>query len=270
MKCLVTADLHYALKQYDWLMHVAPQFDVVIIAGDLLDISSHVDGRTQMVVVLKYLDRLRTMTRLVTCSGNHDLDLRNADGEKTAQWFAKIRAMGIATDCDTFTAGDTLFTICPWWDGPMTKAAVGEQLARDAVKARSATSWAWVYHAPPAGSPTSWGGQRSYGDVELMEWINLYRPAFVFSGHVHQSPFCQGGSWVDRIGSTWVFNAGYQIGPTPAYVILDSDDRTVMWLSTSRWEVAKLDEALSRPVAKLDELPPWLKVSDQLLGLSPA
>lgn len=55
MKCLLVSDLHYALKQFDWTSEHAPHFDVVILAGDHVDISGHVDGRTQITVILKYL-----------------------------------------------------------------------------------------------------------------------------------------------------------------------------------------------------------------------
>jgi len=34
MKCLLVSDLHYALKQYDWITNVSKDFDVVVIAGD--------------------------------------------------------------------------------------------------------------------------------------------------------------------------------------------------------------------------------------------
>ena len=37
MRCLVVADLHYSLPQYDWLVNVADSFDLVIIAGDHLE-----------------------------------------------------------------------------------------------------------------------------------------------------------------------------------------------------------------------------------------
>ena len=56
---LIVADLHYSLPQYDWLTQVAGRFDVVIIAGDHLDLSSMVDLRAQSVVVRKYIDLLR-------------------------------------------------------------------------------------------------------------------------------------------------------------------------------------------------------------------
>jgi Icc-related predicted phosphoesterase len=69
MRCLVVADLHYALQQYDWVIDVAPAFDVVIIAGDHLEIASLVDRRTQSVVIQKYIQRLKERTRLIVCSG---------------------------------------------------------------------------------------------------------------------------------------------------------------------------------------------------------
>ena len=74
MRLLLVADLHYSLPQFDWVLDMAPDFDVVVMAGDHLDLGSIVDGRAQSVVVRKYFSRLRAKTRLVICSGNHDLD----------------------------------------------------------------------------------------------------------------------------------------------------------------------------------------------------
>lgn len=267
MKCLLVADLHYALKQYDWLLRAAPYFDVVIIAGDHLDLSSHVPRPAQIVVVLKYLQRLRTLTTLVTCSGNHDLDAHNEAGEKTARWFSNIRGMGIAADGDSLLVDGTLFTMCPWWDGPVTKAAISAQLARDAAKEKK--RWIWVYHAPPADSPTSWDGKRSYGDKELSQWIAAYRPDLVFCGHVHYAPVQPGGSWVDRIGASWVFNAGYQIGPVPAYVVIDTDAAQTLWFSTTRLEAAHLHALESPHVEKLGAVPAWFTAADRILGQAP-
>ena len=59
MRILVVADLHYSLPQYDWLLAEAPRYDLVIIAGDHIDLSSAVDGRAQILVISKYLDMLR-------------------------------------------------------------------------------------------------------------------------------------------------------------------------------------------------------------------
>ena len=259
MKCLLTSDLHYALKQFDWVSNVAKNFDVVVIAGDHLDISSAVDIRFQIPVILTYLKRIHPVTTLMICSGNHDLDARGPAGEKVAKWISKARQIGAPSDGDTVTIKDTLFTICPWWDGPKAREEVSAQLAHDAEKPKS--RWIWIYHAPPAASPTSWDGQKFYGDAYLLKWIEQYQPDIVLSGHIHQSPFREGGSWVDRLGSTWVFNPGRQTGPSPTHVIFNTDESMALWFSLAGAEFVQLDQSLRRPVAALTALPDWLTTS---------
>src|SRR5210317_2251748 len=100
MKILLTADLHYTLKQLDWLSANASRFDVVIIAGDLLDLVSIVELQTQIVVVMKYLRRMSPAARLLVSSGNHDLNAKNADGEAFARWMRRVRELGVPTDGD--------------------------------------------------------------------------------------------------------------------------------------------------------------------------
>jgi Icc-related predicted phosphoesterase len=90
MRCLVVADLHYSLPQFDWVLAVAPYFDLVIVAGDALDIGSSVDFRAQIVVVRKYLALLSEITPVILCSGNHDLDERDDGGEKIARWVDSV------------------------------------------------------------------------------------------------------------------------------------------------------------------------------------
>ena len=266
MRLLVVADLHYSLPQYDWVLSVAADFDLVIIAGDHLDLSSMVDVRAQIVVIGKYLDRLREKTRLIVCSGNHDLDSLSGDGEKISRWIRDVP--GVATDGQSLTIGDTLFSICAWWDGPVEREAIGEQFRADATKPRR--TWIWVYHAPPSQSPTSWGGSRSYGDVELTKWIDAYQPDIVFAGHVHQAPFIKDGSWVDRVGATWVFNAGHQYGAPPAHLMVDTEARQALWFSAAGNEQVSLDRPLARPVEKLASLPLWLTSADRPPGPVPA
>src|ERR1700742_1495763 len=139
MRCLVVADLHYSLPQFDWLLSAAAQFDLVIFAGDALDIGSAVDFRAQIVVVKKYLARLPKQTRIILCSGNHDLDERNTEGEKYSRWIGEVRELGIACDGDDLSIGDTLFTVCPWWDGPLLRQRIDSQLG--AAAARRPQRW---------------------------------------------------------------------------------------------------------------------------------
>jgi predicted phosphodiesterase len=42
VRILLVSDLHYTLPQLDWVVRSAPSFELVVLAGDQLDISSTV------------------------------------------------------------------------------------------------------------------------------------------------------------------------------------------------------------------------------------
>ena len=241
MRILLVSDLHYTLPQLDWVVRMAPRYDLVVLAGDHLDISSAVALDAQSVVILRYLALLQAAGRVAVCSGNHDLTGPDARGEQCALWLAEARAAGVPSDGDSLQIGDTRVTICPWWDGPLGRDAVQAQLAADA-ESRPAR-WIWVYHWPPLGSPTCWTGRRHYGDTELGAWIGRFRPDLVLTGHVHEPPFKPQGAWADRIDGSWVFNAGRQIGPVPAHIEIDLDAGTAAWNSMMGREELRLADA---------------------------
>jgi Icc-related predicted phosphoesterase len=229
MKILYVADLHYSLKQFDWLLANARSFDVVAIGGDLLDVAGALDPDVQMAVVERYLRRLRNQTRLLVVSGNHDADARNAAGEWFAKWLRRLRGDGLFVDGDEISLPEATVTLCPWWDGPMSRAEL-EQFISEAAS-RVTGKWIWIHHAPPDQSPVSWTGKKFGGDKYLVEWIQRFGPDFVFCGHIHNSPFYADGSWIDRIGKTWVFNPGRQIGPRPTSIVLDLAAMNAEWVS---------------------------------------
>jgi len=230
VRALLVSDIHYSLKQFDWIVDAASDFDVVVLAGDHLDIASRVAPDAQIAVVLEYMKRIAARTTVVACSGNHDLDGRNDFGERAAAWLDEARDAGVIVDGASLADEKMLLTVCPWWDGPQTRTRVDVQLAADAEHARD-RMWVWVYHAPPEPSPTSWTGRRHYGDADLTAWIEHHRPAVVLCGHVHQAPFASSGTWIDRIGTTTVLNAGRQRGPIPTRIEIDTGTREASWFS---------------------------------------
>jgi Icc-related predicted phosphoesterase len=244
VRILLVSDLHYTLPQFDWVERRAADIDLVVVAGDHVDISSAVPVDVQLTAIVRHLGRLRELAPLVVASGNHDLTGRDRNGEKAALWLDDLRALGIAVDGDSLVLDDTLVTVCPWWDGPIGREVVAAQLAADA--ARRPGVWIWVYHWPPMGSPTSWTGRGHYGDADLRSWIEELHPDGVLCGHVHDSPFKAAGSWVDLIGRTWVFNPGRQIGPTPTHVVIDLAARSASWSSLAGEEEQSLNEPVAR------------------------
>ena len=239
MKMLFVADLHYTLKQFDWLAANAGGFDVVVIGGDLLDLGSALTIDVQIVVVEKYLARLSQRTKVLVSSGNHDGDARSAADESICRWLHDAKAEQLFVDGDTVETGGALITICPWWDGPESRTQLEKLLAQDAARPKS--KWIWIHHAPPEGSPVSWAGKKFGGDEFLVQWIQQYQPDLVLCGHIHNAPFLAKGSWIDRLGRTWVFNPGKQIGPNPTYLLFDLEKMSVEWVSLEGQVVQQLD-----------------------------
>ncbi len=255
MRIVVVADIHYALKQYDWLLSIASGYDAVVIAGDLLELASSVDRRAQIVVLKTYLSKLSEQSNVIVCSGNHDLDGEAPSGEKTAVWMSTLDDLGIITDGGSSYLSGVRFSAFPWWDGPDSRQQVGAQLEADSKLEHE--RWVWVYHAPPADNPVSWGGQRHFGDPELNTWIDVFQPDLVLGGHVHQSPFIPAGSWIDRIDRTWVFNTGQQPGSHPTHIAIDLDQNQAIWFSAAGAQTQSLN-APSAPPEPLRSLPDWV------------
>ena len=251
MRCLVVADLHYSLPQFDWLLAAAPQFDLVIFAGDALDIGSFVDFRAQILVVKKYLSLLSGLTRVILCSGNHDLDERSPEGEKISRWVGEVRELGIACDGDSFVHRRHAVHGLP-----VVGRAAGESTDREPAVAKPQPSGC----SDGSGCITRRRRIRrragaASGFSATSNWCSgssATSPSMVISGHVHQSPFIPDGSWFDRLGSTWVFNAGLQPGRPPVYIVLDIDDGTAFWLSAGDAQWIDLNAPLQRPAAPVD------------------
>jgi Icc-related predicted phosphoesterase len=246
MKLLFVADLHYALKQFDWAAANASRFEAVIIGGDLLELGSYLEPDIQTVVVEKYLNRMRQDTRVIVSSGNHDTDQHNEHGEAVAQWIREAKAPQLFVDGDGVDCNDTLITVCPWWDGPVTRAEVAQQLARDAARAKQ--KWLWIHHAPPDQSAVSWTGKVYGGDPYLVDWIKQFQPDLVLSGHIHNAPFYAEGSWVDQLGKTWVFNPGKQPGAQHTFLSIDLEQMRVDWVSAEEQDSRELRTTDRAPI----------------------
>lgn len=227
MRYLVTSDLHYALRQLDWIAEQAAEFDAVVLTGDLLDAAGGAELNAQIALFVAYLRRLAETTVVVANSGNHDLTERRPDGEKAAGWMHDVGS-GVVTDGTSVPVGPDLVSSCAWWEGDATRREVETQLEREAAIERDGL-WIWAYHSPPDGSPTSWSGRRHFGDEVLNALIDRHQPDLVLTGHVHEAPYQADGAWHDRIGGTTILNAGRQTGPVPAHLVVDTGLRTASW-----------------------------------------
>ena len=149
IRILSVADLHYKLRQLDWVASVAADYDLVVLAGDLLDISSIVEPDAQIAVVLEYLRRLAARHDRRRVLGQPRPQRRErARRARRPRWLDAARDAGVFVDGTSFGTDRELVTVCPWWDGPRTRDDVDAQLAADAA-VLDGRRWIWAYHAPP-------------------------------------------------------------------------------------------------------------------------
>ena len=245
MKLLITSDLHYNLQQFEWLLRVAPDFDYVVLAGDLLNVAGYLELELQITVVGEYLERLSKVSRVIVCSGNHDGETKTESGEYTAKWLQAIASETLFVDWQEVRDRDVLISVCPWWDGPESRKEMDQMLEKHSRLEYK--KWLWIHHAPPDQCRVSWTGKRHGGDKFLNELIKRYEPTFVISGHIHTAPFYQAGGWVDRLHNTWVCNPGNQPGPVPTTIQLDLGTMGAIFDCSEGRETADLSDPAVLP-----------------------
>lgn len=232
MKILVVSDLHYSLRQFDWLASQNLPSDLIIVAGDLMQLGSNVDSDTQAAVVEQYFRRICQRVPMVVCSGNHDL-VDEGDGTRTAEWLADLAIPGLVVDQGCYQNELLRVLAFPWWETPDERDEVegwlADQQRQQEELSQDPRAVIWVHHAPPLGSKTSWSGKRDLGDAAVLKWIETYQPTLVFCGHVHNAPYYPDGSWIDRVGDTVVVNGGQQIGEVPATVMVEVEQGRLTW-----------------------------------------
>lgn len=239
LKLLVTSDIHYNLRQFDWLLQTANRYDCLIIAGDLLNVAGYLELELQITVVSEYLRKLSGLTQVAVCSGNHDGETKNRFGEYTAAWLQSIRSKSLLVDGQCLQTNGALLSVCAWWDGARSRAEMAQMLEKHSRLPHS--QWMWAHHEPPDQCRVSWTGKRHGGDKFLNPLIQRYSPTVVFSGHIHTAPFYQAGGWIDRVHNSWVCNPGNQPGPVPTTIQLDLKTMTAIFDCNEGREIAELN-----------------------------
>jgi Icc-related predicted phosphoesterase len=239
MRILVVSDIHYSLRQFDWLSEVCSDWDLLVIAGDLMELACSVDPDTQAAVVEQYFRKISQRTPLVVCSGNHDL-IEDFEGVRSNEWLEELAIPGLTVDRGLYENEQLRILSLPWWETEEEKARAAAFLEAQ-YRPDEERPVFWVHHAPPLGAKTSWNGKRDLGDKTIVEWIEKYSPNLVLSGHVHNAPYYAEGSWIDRIGETVVINGGRQTGDRPATVEIEVENGSLVWCGMEGCEKASLE-----------------------------
>lgn len=200
MRLLLASDLHRNLEAARSIVDRAPDFDVVVIAGDL---AIKREGLQEIVNVLAPIE---TPTVLVCGNGESPEELQAAcararDQVTGARWASAhvLHGSSIEIGSVTFFGLGGAVPVTPFgsWSYDLPEEDAADLLSMCPEGA------VLVSHSPPNGHVDSDGSGRHHGSWSVLETIGRARPRLVVCGHIHA---CWGQE--SRIGESPIVNAG--------------------------------------------------------------
>jgi len=253
MKILHLSDLHLNRAWLDWASAAADQYDLVCVAGDLLDMFSKNPPLHGMLLVKEWADKFPG--RMALCSGNHDgngpemtppahllTELAAEDRLRAEHLLAHEQWMDGLGRADLVPDGRSELVPCGKRGVVLTTIPYDTTAVRwhedlwqtgAQVRRESGAPWIVLHHEPPTG--TKVGGNS--GNDGLPHLVEEYQPNFVLSGHLHLEPYR--GDFGARIGATWCFNPGHPDGmkadkvAKPNHIVIDLPQGTATWHFTT-------------------------------------
>ena len=210
MTILHVTDFHFNQSWFDWLLHRAPAHDVVVMSGDMLDLSIATRHERQIEWVSNWLNAFPRP--IFVCSGNHDLEW----DAKAERWTPAYWLRGISNPL-------------VWTDGQRVELDGLSFLSIGATtRPKGGHADVWVVHAPPSNTLVAQRSDGSdSGDPDLILPARLYAPQLVLSGHVHTPR-----DWQERRDQTTFLNPGRATGARfPNHILVQTETMTCQFIS---------------------------------------
>jgi hypothetical protein len=225
MTLLLTSDLNGQFRWYEWLAGAANRVDAICVAGDLINpFRGEIRSQREMAEFAAW--RLGgSRVGFFACEGDQDL------WGSRWHWLKSLAG--------TRRNGEVAVTSVPW---KCEDPAWFENPRRWSKEASGC--WLVLEHEPPPGTAVAAGAA-----TELLEdsLAMKFAPDFLLSGHMRCAPWLREGSWWDRRGRTFVFNAGFDPESAfPCHILLDTARREAIWKHADGYERIRLD-AFSSP-----------------------
>jgi hypothetical protein len=212
IRLLLTADLHYRIHWFRWLIEQAPDFDLVCIAGDLLDMFKSETQIEQARQVRTLIRELADIIPVAICSGNHDNAGRliSYDRASVYEWFTDLGThRNIITDGSTRKLENLIVTTVPYHCSRQEKSIWLDR--GSTIRRQTGMPWIVLHHVP-AKNGSGVSGEES----EASELLVTYRPDYFVSGHDHAFPYTNGQSWNQKLGKVSVLVPGQLLSAPPA------------------------------------------------------
>ncbi len=240
VKILLLADLHSERAWYRWVLSEVVKYDLVCIAGDLIDMFKESGKQVDFLREQWLPTFIASGKALALCSGNHDFSI--------APWLSMMNFRNVVADGQTqlltLAGGERLVvTTCPytWSFNEFDEQMLDLWRTGARLRQQHDAPWLVLHHEPPE--------QFSPARVinKLGVWIERFSPDYVSSGHFHESTAVL-GRFCHRVQSSWCFNNGCMAGALiPNHTVLDTAERTAVWNATTPgWRQETQTVALSQ------------------------
>src|ERR1700675_1059553 len=230
MRLLVPADLHFRIRWFRWLIEKAPSYDLVCIAGDLLDMFNPETRLEQARQVRTLIRELADIVPVAICSGNHENAGRLASHDRASlyEWFIDLGTHGnIITDGSTRKLENLIVTTIPYHCSRQEKSIWLDR--GSTIRRQTGIPWIVLHHVP-AKTGLGVSGEES----EAAELLVAYPPDYFVSGHDHAFPYTSGQSWNQKMGESRLLVPGQLLkAPFPNYIKLDTESRELSWHTSS-------------------------------------
>ncbi len=181
MNILLLADLHSQRPWYRWVLAELVGYDLVCVAGDLIDMFKPLDGQIDFLRDEWLPAFIRSGKSLAVCSGNHD--------HAIVPWLSMISHGNVIGDGQTqFVTTPTgerlIVTTCPyqWSFSESDRDMLSLWRTGARLREQQNAQWLVLHHEPPE----QFSPERVINKLGL--WIERFAPDYVSSGHFHEAP----------------------------------------------------------------------------------
>ncbi len=220
---LITADLHADPNHFQWISNHAGNYQLIIIAGDLMDaFEARFPLGQQLTMIQEWLNRLLAQGVYVAVTeGNHD-DFQDSDGNS----ILPLDHPAFIGPGMTRMIPDVATVTCLPWEASAWPTHHPAPTQR--TSGPGTVPWIVVCHLPPACSGLSEGNWSD--DPHVKDFIEKYQPGYLACGHFHEAPY-RFGTARDTLGVTTILNPGrsYSPSPIPNYILLNPVNGKTEW-----------------------------------------
>jgi hypothetical protein len=211
---------HFRLQWFRWLIEQAPDFDLVCIACDLLDMFNPETRLEQSRQVRPLIRELADVVPVAICSGNQDNAgrLDSHDRASVYGWFIDLGTHpNIISDGSTRKLENLIVTTIPYHCSRQEESVWLDR--GSTIRRQTQMPWIVLHHVP-----AKTGSGVSGEELGAAELLATYRRDYFVSGRNHSFPYASGQSWNQKLEEVTLLVPGQLLSaPIPNHIKLDTE-----------------------------------------------